>query len=377
MLLVNHTDTPPVLRAQAYSDLAAHPALCEKKQMIVHPLDYIRHQEAQGRFVPSAALPECNAKVLREYLLLYDAHVGPSREIEILIPQHGPGLYRDPLAGPGPLNWALMGPVSHPALPYTADDIIKAAPFIEAALNGYAPDGAVTDTFVMQDSVNAAEASHFIWINSPRAVIHPSFEAYALSLSAPRRKQMRRLFRQYDDDPGIRFEWSSHPPGTAETDFILRHTYTRWRDDAAYALVQVLWPMAVSAVMPDAVRYMRVYKGRDLVFLNGYILRDDVLTSQSTTRNEDIFLSGLGVMIDFKAIALLSGQTAIRFLDPTCRTGLDDPESIGLAKREIVNSDALKPILAVAGQNLGGFPHYRQGWVIPDHTAPAGRPVED
>ncbi len=346
--------------------------------MILKPVDYIADQERQGRLTSSAKIPELNAEVWRGYLRLYDDCIGPSGELDIIVPEKGPGLYCDPLGGGKICNWALMGPISHPVLPFTADEIIKAAPAIDATLRGMDLDGLLTDTFVVQGEANEDQARHFIWINSPRAAIQDTFDAYAQSLPAARRKQMRRLYRQYNDDPAIRFEFSADLPGSAEVEYIKKHTYARWGEDAAYALVQTLWPMAASAIIPEAVRYMRVYKDGDLVFLNSYILRGDVLTSQSTTRNEDVFLSGLGVMIDFKAIELLSGQGDIRFLDPTCRTGLDDPDSIGIAKREVVNSDALKPILMVGGKNPDpALPYFCKGWHMPDRAAHLGRTAND
>ena len=92
--------------------------------------------------------------------------------------------------------------------------------------------------------------------------------------------------------------------------------------------------------MPGSARFMRVYCDGALVYFNSYVIRRGTITSQATCRKEGDNFSGLGVMIDFKTIETLTGQAALDTLDPTCMTGIVDPGSILVAKREVVNAEA-------------------------------------
>ncbi len=192
---------------------------------------------------------------------------------------------------------------------------------------------------------------------------------------------MRRLFRSYDENPDFRFDFSDRPLTAAEMDFILHHTHARWGEEWNYAIIQTLWPLAISSVLPHRARYMRVYNKDQLVFINSYVARDEVMLSQATCRSVDHMFSGLGVMIDFKTIKILSeGKSSIYYLDPTCRVNVDTEgaEQITIAKREVVNEDARKAVLA-AGYDLPelecAYPHLHpdKGWVIPEPLVAIGK----
>lgn len=338
--------------------------------------DYIAALTRLGLVSDAADVPEFNTAFWREYLALYRTHIGDPADIECVVSPQGAGFYRDPLAEAAHYSWALLGPVSHVPVPFGAAALVALGDEIAAtfATDGI-PDFIVqTDSFSFADTPAAADVRYFAWLHSPQAAIATNLDSYAQSLTASRRKQMRRLYRTYNDDPAFRFELSGRLPDSAEIDFILRNCRARWGIDEHYALVQVLWAVAAGRARPEAARFMRVYCRDRLVFLNTYLVRGDTIVAQSTTRGEGEMFSGLGTMIDFKTIETLSGSPAIRFLDPTCRTGLDDPESIGVAKREVVTTDRLRPLLLM-GEAAPSLPYYKAGagWIVPPAAEPLGR----
>lgn len=353
--------------------------------MISNPYEYLAEMERLRLFTARAAIPEHNTPVWRAYLEMYQSHVGDARDIPIVIVPEGPGFYRDPLDEHDIYNWALMGAICHPILPFAPVHLVAC---MDRVLDTFARAGIskptiVTETFEMIDTPEQALASRFLWINSPRARLHDSFDAYVSSLSSSRRQQLRRLFDSFSESNGFRFELSSRAPDTREMDFILDNLAQQWgARDMPYALVQNLWPMAVARVMPERSRFMRVYHKDELAFLNAFIVRDQVITSQSTCKNVALSFSGLGIVIDFKAIQFLCGNdSGIRHLDPTCRmAAVDDAPAIAVAKRKVVNENARKPTL-LAGYDLPAlevaYPHLDpvHHWVIPEAPAIIGAPV--
>lgn len=348
--------------------------------MILSPYEYISHMERLGLFSAEACVPDQNTGVWKVYLDMYQSLIGGVQDIQIIATPGGLGFYKDPLDGRDIYTWALLGPISHPILPFSPAELIERAGTI---LDGFARAGiaepaVITETFELSKAPDNGLENHFLWINSPRARIHDVFDEYVKSLASSRRKWMRELFQSFDGGD-FRFELTTQRPDTRETDFMVKSLHKRWGDDMAYALVQSLWPMAVSTVMPERARFMRVYHQGTLAFLNAFILRDEVIISQATCKNEELFFSGLGVMIDFKAVQLLGGS-GLRHLDPTCRTSIEDPETIGVAKRKVVNENARKPVL-LAGYRLPAldvaYPYLDpvQGWVVPGTVALTGRPA--
>ena len=345
--------------------------------------DYLELMKRLGRFGDNAVLPEQNTAVWTRYLELYAAHAGPLADLEIVATSSGLGFYRDPLMGDESWSWALTSPLSHPVLPFTAAEIVGAAAAIEAlcAAEDIPPADLLSESFVAAEQDPMLER-HFIWVNSPLAQFSHSFADYVTTLAPERRKQARRLYRQYDENSSIRFDFSARPPDSAEFDFIVQNTATRWGEEAPFALAQTLWPMAAAAILP-CIRFCRVYDGDLLIFFNSYIIRDGVITSQATCRREGVVYNGLGVMIDFKVIELLTGSGLAHSLDPTCMTGLTDPGSILVAKREVININARKAVFAMRPERVREFaggapiPSFTEadGWQLPPDALVIGRGV--
>lgn len=350
--------------------------------MRLNPREYLTHLERQGLFSSASPIPEHNTDVWKVYLELYDAHVGASQDTEIIVTPEGLGLYRDPLDDRGIYTWALSGPICHPILPFSPVQLLERASSIFETFerDGITEPSIVSETFEVLDGAEPGWETHFVWLNSPRARIPGDFAAYTSSLSSSRRHEMRRLFDSFSESEGFVFEFTDRCPGTQELDFILKNLALRWgADDLAFALVQSLWMIAVSTRMPERARYMRVYYKGQLAFLNGFILRDEVIIAQSTCKNEELRVSGLGTVIDFQAIRMLCGSH-IRYLDPTCRTSVIETGSIEVAKRKVVNDDACKPVF-LAGYRLpaldAAYAHLDpvRGWIIPEIHTVVGKPA--
>jgi hypothetical protein len=280
--------------------------------------------------------------------------------------------------------WALMGAVCCPTLPLPPARLVAAMSEVLEAFDqlGIVAPAIVTETFDMVGPADPTLDDRFTWLNSPRARICGSFDEYTRSLTMSRRQQMRRLFESYGEAQGFTFELSSRSPDAAELEFIIENLQRRWGPlDAPFALVQSLWPTAVARVMPGHARFMRVRHHGVLAFINGFLIKDDVIISQSTCKHEGLQFDGLGTLIDFAVIRALCHQgSGIRQLDPTCRVSVFDPPSIEVAKRKVVNENACRPLL-LAGHGLPSLDvpaaHLdpARGWVIPEHRAVLGRPA--
>ena len=86
------------------------------------------------------------------------------------------------------------------------------------------------------------------------------------------------------------------------------------------------------------------------MFLQTMIVKGRRVICQSIAKNEDRFFSGLAAMTDFECIKALCGKYDV--FDPSCRTGIDDPESIGIAKRATVNMNCVKPLLVIGANDI-------------------------
>lgn len=334
--------------------------------------EYVGWMTRLGRFTETAAAPEHDPRVCARYLQLHARWLGGPLAAPVVAVPGGLGFYRDPLAGGSAFAWALVGALSHPVVPLAAPEIVAAAEAIAATLADDCGDSQVmTDTFEAAGpgGPTSAGGEAFAWLASPRARFDGTFSEYLASLTADRRRAARELLARFDEAAGFRFELTPEPPGEAELMWIAERLARQWGEDAAYALAQHLWPVAVAEVRPGQALFMRVYAGDALAYFNGYLVRGEVITSQSTSRDLDQHHDGLGVVIDLKAIArLVEAFPAVRRLDPTCRTGLDDPPSIGVAKRKVVNEDAYKPVLLVGAtppECAAGLPYFApgRGWV--------------
>jgi Acetyltransferase (GNAT) domain len=351
---------------------------------LVSPHEYIAELERRSLLSVGARVPEHDSDVWRAYLGLYASLVADPRDIPIVLPATGLGLYQDPLDDHHEYVWALMGAVCCPTLPLSPAQLLAALPDALAALEqlGVAEPTIVTETFEMIGPADPTLDDRFTWLNSPRARLSGSFDEYVRSLTMSRRQQLRRLLERYGEAQGFSFELSSRGPDTNELDFIVTNLARRWGpNDAPFALVQSLWPTAIARTMPGHARFMRVRHHGVLVFLNGFLVKGEVLVSQSTCKNEDLVFDGLGTLVDFEVIRALCGSDhGIRQLDPTCRISVFDPPSIEVAKRKVVNENACRP-LVMAGHRLPSlevpapFLDPLRGWVIPEHRAVLGRPA--
>ncbi|MFZ6179996.1 hypothetical protein [Nannocystis pusilla] len=340
--------------------------------MLMSVQEYVGWMTRLGRFSESAAAPEHDPRVCARYLQLHARWLGGPLAAPVVAVAGGLGFYRDPLAGGSAWTWALVGALSHPVVPLAGSEIIAAAEAIAATLaDDWGDSQVMTDTFEAEGlgEPTSAGGEAFAWLASPRARFDGTFSDYVASLTADRRRAARELLARFDEAAGFRFELTPEPPSEAELAWIAEQLARQWGEDAAYALAQHLWPVAVAEVRPGQALFMRVYAGETLAYFNGYLVRGEVITSQSTSRNLELQHDGLGVVIDLKAIArLVEAFPAVRRLDPTCRTGLDDPPSIGVAKRKVVNENAYKPVLLVGAtppECAAGLPHFApgRGWV--------------
>jgi hypothetical protein len=340
--------------------------------MLMSAQEYVDWMTRLGRFGESAAAPEHDPRVCARYLRLHARWLGGPLEAPVMAVPGGLGFYRDPLAGGGAFAWALVGALSHPVVPLAGPEIAAAAEAIAAAMADDCGDSRVmTDTFEAEGlgEPTAPGGERFAWLSSPRARFDGTFSEYLASLTADRRRAARELLARFDESAGFRFVLSPEAPSEAELTWVAEQLTRQWGEDAGYALAQHLWPLAVAEVRPGQALFMRVYAGDRLAYFNGYLVRGAVITSQSTSRDLELHHDGLGVVIDLLAIArLIDAFPAVRRLDPTCRTGLDDPPSIGVAKRKVVNENAYKPVLLIGTPTpecAAGCPHFApgQGWV--------------
>jgi len=352
---------------------------------LVSPHEFFAELERRGLVSAGARVPEHDTEVWRTYLDLYASLVADPRDIPIVLTPEGLGLYRDPLGGEhDPYVWAPMGAICWPTLPLPPAQLVAAMSRVLEAFDavGIAEPTIVTETFDMVGPPDPALDDRFVWLSSPRARFADGFEAYTTSLTKDRRQQLRRLFERYSEAEGFSFELSTRGPDSGELDFIVENLERRWgADDAPFALVQSLWATAIARVMPERARFMRVRVRDELAFINGFVVKDELIVSQCTCKNEGLQFDGLGTLVDFAVIrALCRAPSGIRRLDPTCRLSLFDPPSIEVAKRKVVNENARHPLL-LAGHRLPSLeppvPHLDpvRGWVIPETLAVLGRPA--
>jgi hypothetical protein len=352
---------------------------------LVSPHELFAELERRGLVSAQARVPEHDTEVWRAYLGLYASFVADPRDIPIVLTPEGLGFYRDPLDGEHEAYvWAPMGAICCPTLPLPPARLLTAMLGVLEAFDavGISEPTIVTETFDMVGPPDPSLDDRFTWLSSPRACFRDGFDGYTASLTKDRRQQMRRLFERYSEAEGFSFELSTRGPDAGELDFIVEHLERRWgRQDAPFALVQSLWATAIARVTPERVRFMRVRQHDALAFINGFVVKDDLVISQCTCKNEALQFDGLGTLVDFAVIrALCQAGSSIRRLDPTCRLSLFDPPSIEVAKRKVVNENARRPLL-LAGHGLPDLevpvPHLDpvQGWVIPETPAVLGRPA--
>lgn len=347
--------------------------------MLIEGREFVAWMAGLALYREGAPAPECDPRVWAAYFELHARFAGDLARAPVVAVPGGLGLYRDPLADSGTYGWALLGAVSHPALPLSAAQIAALAPAITEtfARDGVAAPTIVTDTF--EPAGPPAEERCFVWMNSPRARLAGGFARYLEALPAARRKAARQLLARFAAQEDVRFDLSERPPDEGELEFVAERLARQWGGEARYAIVQSLWPVAVARARPGQALFMRAAVAGRLVLLNGFVVRDGVIYSQSTCRDVEACPDGLGVVVDLKVIEALAGRDAgPRWLDPTCRTGLDDPPAIEVAKRKVVHEDAYRPILlagALPERLAAECPHYdaARGWVLREAVVRVGR----
>lgn len=309
--------------------------------------EYVDHMERTGLFFASAENCEHDPRVWRHFFKACQDRVQFQVEDTVSVHLGKYGFCYEPLDEDRPgLNFALVTPMVDPFLPVTWDQFIKDLPTLQESVAGNIPHNVVTDTFGTLDGFGVSNP-HTIRLNSPVAAIKPGFAQYLESLNGKRRKKHRHLLQDFDS-PDFRFELSNAPLTTAEIDFAESHLNRRWGDDAPYALIQTLWSQSCATIRPEKALFMRVYNKDLLIFVQTLLIRGGGVYCQSIFKNEDVFFDGIAPYTDFKCIEALCGSPH-GFLDPSCRSSLDDPASIGIAKRATVNCNITKPLLVLGG----------------------------
>ncbi len=303
--------------------------------------DYIKNQTLRGILKEDAATPECDPRVLNEYNRLVRAEYPKDEEAGILLLAGKYGFHRDQTdnerAG---LNWAMSTPLVDLCIGVSFKEFQKDLPALKEELSG---DAIITDTFSFTDGFGE-HGGAIIGLHSPVADITTDFDTYLESLTTERRKKYRRMVTDFEKTP-LTFKLSSDAITDAEIKFVRDNLTAKWGDEAGYAFRQTLWAKAVQTIRANQILVMRVYDGDAMVFIQTMIVKNESVICQSITKDEERFYSGLAAMTDFECIKALCGKYKI--FDASCRTGLTDPESIGVAKRATVNKNCIKPLLAI------------------------------
>lgn len=334
--------------------------------MVINGFDYILKLEKENIFSCDHSLPDLNSHFWKTYYQELKSLTGfdlQDKAIHYL--SCGLGLAKSDFdKDSDELKMALYEPVSHPRLHFkNFEDLSQSLQDVKDEISeicNHQSTPIITETFDFAD-ITQEKPHTLLWMSSPVAEVKDSFSHYIEGLDTDRRKQARRLMRQYDESGAYRFEFSDTALSNQEIDFVIDNSLKRWGEDGQYyALAQTLWAHISSKTIKGSAYFMRVYEGDDIRLIASYIKRGNTLTSQATCRNEDHLKSGLGTMVDFKTISLLHENKLATILDPTCRTSLNDPVNIGVAKREVVNKDMFRPILVLATQGSDAiqYPHF-------------------
>lgn len=313
-------------------------------------------------------MPEHDPRVWRDFLSMCRHWCGFEPENKISLHLDTYGFTHDPVdpdrAGK---NFALVTHMVDPCLPVTAAQFEQDAPALMESLS-QSGEKVLTDTFFWTDGYGTPGIPGTAWIQSPVARIDMDFENYINGLAQERRKKFRRMARDFEETK-VRFTLSQNPLTETELSFARDHLTRKWgKEEGLWALQQTLWSCAAARYRPAQVYVMRVAEGDTLAFVQTLIRRSDAIYCQSIFKNEDLFFDGIAPFTDFKCIEALCGGN-IRYFDPSCRCSLDDPETIGIAKRVTVNQDRLKPVFI-----SGGHLTAEQQDVIDNHGT-FGRPA--
>ncbi len=311
--------------------------------------DYIDHQTKGGIFSQSSPFPENDPRVLKEFYTRLKNEGANVDAIEVIVLADRYGFYLNDLDTDRE-GWNVAGSSS-------LIDInigIDYAGFVAdlPKLREQASKPIFTDSFSFKDGYGSSTEQHesLVWLNSPVATLDQAFEPYLESLTSERRKKYRRSVADFEKT-NLRFEMSDRGLTSQELDFVKTNLEKKWAEEAGYAFRQTLWADVVQKIRPEQFLMMRVYDADKLVFVQTMIIKGASVYCQSITKDEGSFYNGLAAFTDFECIKALCGKSPYAIFDPSCRTSLDDPESIGIAKRATVNKNCVKPILAI-GKNF-------------------------
>lgn len=311
--------------------------------------EFIDHQVSKGLLSEDSPSPENDPRVLRAFLALVKNESPQEEEAEIAVLADRYGFFLDKIdSGRDGANFAGLTSIMDFCLGISYDDLVGDLP----AIREQAEETLLTDTFSLSDGYGRGGEVHegLVWVNSPVAAVDTSFEIYLESLTTERRKKYRRSVSDFEKT-NLRFALSDESLGKADMEFIRKNLAKKWGEDADYAFRQPLWSLAVQTVRPSQSLVMRVFDGDRLTFIQTMIVKSQTVLCQSIAKDEETFYNGLASFTDFQCVKALCGQNDYAIFDPTCRSALDEPESIGVAKRATVNRNCMKPVLAM-GERL-------------------------
>ncbi|PZQ46273.1 MAG: hypothetical protein DI551_05470 [Micavibrio aeruginosavorus] len=307
--------------------------------------EYIAHQCGTGVYSEEAPCPENDPRVVKKFIELVKAQTPDEPEAQIIVLAEKYGYYFDAIdTGREGANVAGSSSLIDISINVPYAEFIKDLPRIREE----ASETILTDSFSFADGYgNGGDIiDNLVWLNSPVAGLDLPFEAYLESLTSERRKKYRRSVADFEKT-NLTFEMSDRGLSTTELDFIQANLVKKWGEDADYAYRQTLWFKAVQDIRPEQTLVMRVTDQDRLAFIQTMIVKGQSVYCQSIAKDEENFFNGLAAYTDFECIKALCGNPSYAIFDPSCRTSLDDPESIGIAKRATVNRNCVKPILAI------------------------------
>lgn len=304
--------------------------------------DYIARMTAKGLFAHGAPFPEHDPGILHSFFTAMRAYDYDGGNVPVTIAADIYGFFRDALDDDRTgINWALSTWMVDVTLPVSRAQFMHDAPAVRAALGD---EPVMTDTFAFLDGylpLDAAPALPALY--SPIAVFGGDYNAYIEGLTQERRKKYRRFAKDFETY-GLDFSLTDQPLTEAELSFGWDQLFAKWGDySALFAFAQTLWVQSISHTRPNDTLFMRVRDKGRLVFVQTVLKRRGGWYTQSIFKDNDAHYDGIAAYTDFKTIEALCAQGP-SFLDPSCRTGLEDPESIGVAKRATVNTNVVKPV---------------------------------
>ncbi len=314
-------------------------------KIIMNWPDYIGHQVKTGVFDEASPYPENDPRVWQKFLSLVKSESPdePDAAISVLADRYG--FFLDAIDGDRD-GANVAGSTSLIDICLGVDYASFSADL--PRIHEEASEVFLTDTFSFKGGYGAGgeKLPGLAWLNSPVADITTSFDAYLETLTTERRKKFRRSVADFEKT-SLRFDLSDRGLSAQDLDFVRGNLQRKWGADADYAFRQTLWAHAVQTIRPQQVLIMRVMDGDKLVFIQTMIVKGQWVYCQSIAKDEDNVFNGLAAFTDFQCIKALCGKDGYAIFDASCRCSLDDPESIGIAKRATVNKNCLKPVLAI------------------------------